>query len=206
MLREFILNILSLFYSTNLYQKLFLRKTFNINPILNLQLFSPMYFVGHAVLAGEFNILGQLYQINDFKNLTVLNSKEIEFIHRFAWLPNFSVLQTLESATKSAYLVENWLNQYAEYNEKVWNLSVLSERVFHIIVNYNFLMRSNNTVAMSKLDKYLTVQINHLLNAYKKYGFHNDFHVAKALIAVSFVKDTEIDKMLMESGFALLKK
>lgn len=205
MFKEFILNILNLFYSTSLYQKVFLRKTFNINPILNLQLFSPMYFVGHSVLAGEFNILGQLYQINDFKNLAVLNSKEIEFIHRFSWLPNFAVLQTIEAATKSVFLVENWLNQYSEYDEKVWDLSVLSERVFHIIINYNFLMRSNNTVGMSKLDKFLTLQINHLLNAYKKFGAPNDFHVAKALIAVSFVKDKEIDKLLLEAGFTVLK-
>ncbi len=178
--------IMDYIFHTKYYAKKISRKPIK-SPINNIDYpyFNSLYNQGHNILYGEIELCGRKYNFIDFSDTNLLPESIVVELHKFYWIINLLVLDTKESIDKITSLVETWVHNHGKISYPAWNIDVLSERVFHLILCHIALEEKSNHFFANMLKVYLDQQINHLIFAYTNYYYNNKIKIYQALIMVS---------------------
>ncbi len=178
--------IMDYIFHSQYYAKKISRNTIK-SPINNIAYpyFNALYHQGHNILYGEIELFGRKYNFIDFSDTSFLPETIVLELHKFNWIINLLILDTQESIDKITSLIETWVHNHGKISYPAWNIDVLSERVFHLILCSGVLEGKSNHFFAHMLKVYLDQQINHLIFAYKNYHYHNKIKIYQALIMVS---------------------
>ena len=123
-------------------------------------------------------------------------------LHSFFWL--FSL--DLKSSKKTTQLVlESWINKNKDYNEKNWQIDILSKRIIAWISSSKLTYEESNEQYRDKFIKIIQKQINHLIIEIENSEWVDDKMIGCAaiiLVGISFDKKSRY----LNFGLNLLKK
>ena len=132
------------------------------------------------------------------------NLSEVDYrkLHSFFWL--FSLdLKSSKKNTQSVIL--NWIENNINYNNKNWEIDILSKRIISWISNSKLTYEDSNEIYKNKFNLIIQKQINHLINEIEKSKVVDNKIVGCAAIILTGLALNEKEKYL-NFGLSLLKK
>ena len=146
-------------------------------------------------------------KIEDFSLSTIWKNKSIkkedyEKLHNFFWLFTLD----LKSSNKITQLViSNWIDSNNKYNEKNWEIDVLSRRIIAWISNYKLTYEDSDDKYKKKFNEIIQKQTNHLKNEIDRSGNLDDKIIGcSAIILVGLCYRNK--SKYLDFGLNLLKK
>ncbi len=133
------------------------------------------------------------------KNLSEENYRKL---HSFFWL--FSLdLKSSKKNTQS--VIFNWIENNINYNNKNWEIDILSKRIISWISNSKLTYEDSNEIYKNKFNLIIQKQINHLINEIEKSNNIDNKIIGCAAIILTGLAFNEKEKYL-NFGLSLLKK
>jgi uncharacterized heparinase superfamily protein len=98
------------------------------------------------------------YTTNVWK-ITNLQEDKIKRLHNFCWLPALNIKTEKELG---CLILDQWINNFSNYNEKYWTLDVVTMRLIYWISSYEIIFKSSDLIFRSKVINNIVKQTKHL--------------------------------------------
>jgi uncharacterized heparinase superfamily protein len=91
----------------------------------------------------------------------ITNSEEnkIKKLHNFCWLPALNIKTEKELG---CLIIDQWINNFSNYNEKYWTLDVVTMRLIYWISSYEIIFKNSDLIFRSKVINNIVKQTKHL--------------------------------------------
>ena len=140
--------------------------------------------------------------LNSIWNNKNLSEENYRKLHSFFWL--FSLdLKSSKKNTQS--VIFNWIENNINYNNKNWEIDILSKRIISWISNSKLTYEDSNKIYKNKFNLIIQKQINHLINEIEKSNNVDNKIIGCAAIILTGLALNEKEKYL-NFGLSLLKK
>ncbi len=191
----------------NVFRNFYLNSNLYDNKISKFEKKSLEYKPSPSLLDCLIKYEKKKIKIDDLYLNSVWNNKNLsqndhKKLHSFFWL--FSLdLKSSKKITQSVLL--KWIIDNKKYNQKNWDLDILSKRVIAWISNSKLTYEDSNNDYKEQFNNIIQKQINHLINEIEKSEWIDDKMIGCAAIiltGLSFKKNEEY----LNFGLNLLKK
>jgi uncharacterized heparinase superfamily protein len=91
--------------------------------------------------------------------ITNLEEDKIKKLHNFCWLPALNIKTEKELG---CLIVDQWINNFSNYNEKYWTLDVVTMRLIYWISSYEIIFKNSDLIFRSKVINNIVKQTKHL--------------------------------------------
>jgi uncharacterized heparinase superfamily protein len=98
------------------------------------------------------------YTTNVWK-ITNLEEDKIKKLHNFCWLPALNIKTEKELG---CLILDQWINNFSNYNEKYWTLDVITMRLIYWISSYEIIFKNSDLIFRSKVINNIVKQTKHL--------------------------------------------
>ena len=98
------------------------------------------------------------YTTNVWK-ITNLEEDKIKKLHNFCWLPALNIKTEKELG---CLILDQWINNFSNYNEKYWTLDVVTMRLIYWISSYEIIFKNSDLIFRSKVINNIVKQTKHL--------------------------------------------
>ena len=159
------------------------------DPILGDQIVQGYYNLANKKIYSPEETLWQISNTNTFWQSEA---------HSFSWLRHLKARSGILARKHARLLILDWLKLYKNYNNKTWELEVLSRRVSAWITNFDFLLAEKDKNFSDILLKNLFKQIKFLRNQISKSYF--SFLEKKYGLEESSIKKIKILRALILSS------
>ena len=133
---------------------------------------------------------------------TEINKGDYNKLHNFFWL--FSIdLKSSNKITQS--IISNWIDLNQNYNQKNWEIDILSKRIIAWISNSKLTYNGSDKEYKDKFNNIIKKQINHLINEIDRSELMDDKMIGCSAIILTGLSYQNTDNYL-NYGQDLLKK
>jgi uncharacterized heparinase superfamily protein len=91
--------------------------------------------------------------------ITNLEEDKIKKLHNFCWLPALNIKTEKELG---CLIIDQWINNFSNYNEKYWTLDVVTMRLIYWISSYEIIFKNSDLIFRSKVINNIVKQTKHL--------------------------------------------
>jgi uncharacterized heparinase superfamily protein len=91
--------------------------------------------------------------------ITNLEENKIKKLHNFCWLPALNIKTEKELG---CLIIDQWINNFSNYNEKYWALDVVTMRLIYWISSYEIIFKNSDLIFRSKVINNIVKQTKHL--------------------------------------------
>ena len=91
--------------------------------------------------------------------ITNLEDDKIKKLHNFSWLPALNIKTEKELG---CLILDQWINNFSNYNEKYWTLDVVTMRLIYWISSYEIIFKNSDLIFRSKVINNIVKQTKHL--------------------------------------------
>ncbi|CAO6129560.1 Heparinase II/III-like [Candidatus Pelagibacterales bacterium] len=91
--------------------------------------------------------------------ITNLEDDKIKKLHNFSWLPALNIKTEKELG---CLIIDQWINNFSNYNEKYWTLDIVTMRLIYWISSYEIIFKNSDLIFRSKVINNIVKQIKHL--------------------------------------------
>jgi uncharacterized heparinase superfamily protein len=98
------------------------------------------------------------YTTNVWK-ITNLEENKIKKLHNFCWLPALNIKTEKELG---CLIIDQWINNFSNYNEKYWTFDVVTMRLIYWISSYEIIFKNSDLIFRSKVINNIVKQTKHL--------------------------------------------
>lgn len=91
--------------------------------------------------------------------ITNLEEDKTKKLHNFCWLPALNIKTEKELG---CLIVDQWINNFSNYNEKYWTLDVVTMRLIYWISSYEIIFKNSDLIFRSKVINNIVKQTKHL--------------------------------------------
>jgi uncharacterized heparinase superfamily protein len=98
------------------------------------------------------------FTTNIWKITNLENDKEKK-LHDFSWLPALNIKTEKELG---CLIVDQWINNFSNYNEKYWTLDIITMRLINWISSYDIIFKNSDLIFRSKVINNIVKQSKHL--------------------------------------------
>ena len=91
--------------------------------------------------------------------ITNLEEDKIKKLHNFCWLPALNIKTEKELG---CLILDQWINNFSNYNEKYWALDVVTMRLIYWISSYEIIFKNSDLIFRSKVINNIVKQTKHL--------------------------------------------
>ena len=159
------------------------------DPVLGDQLVQGYYNLANKKIYSPEETLWQISNTNTFWQSEA---------HSFSWLRHLKARSGSLARKHARLLILDWLKLYKNYNNKTWELEVLSRRISAWITNFDFLLAEKDKNFSDILLKNLFKQIKFLRNQTNKSYFY--FLEKKYGLEESSIKKIKVLRALILSS------
>ena len=129
----------------------------NIAPKFNYK--PSLHIINSLTSFNKKKIKIENLSLNSLWKLDSKNKLEFQNLHNFLWLISLDIKTNKTSAQT---IIENWIDNNHEFNEKTWKLDILSKRLIAWISNSNLTLSGSDLKYKEKFILSITKQTNHL--------------------------------------------
>tara|TARA_Y100000590_G_scaffold426645_1_gene535983 strand:+ start:530 stop:2164 length:1635 start_codon:yes stop_codon:yes gene_type:complete len=131
-----------------------------------------------------------------------IDDSDYKKLHNFFWL--FSIdLKSSNKITQS--IISNWIDLNQNYNQKNWEVDILSKRIIAWISNSKLTYNGSNKEYKDKFNNIIKKQINHLINEIDRSEFMNDKMIGCSAVILSGLSYQNTNNYI-DYSFDILKK
>ncbi len=91
--------------------------------------------------------------------ITNLENDKTKKLHDFGWLPALNIKTEKELG---CLIVDQWINNFSNYNEKYWTFDVITMRLINWISSYDIIFKNSDLIFRSKVINNIAKQAKHL--------------------------------------------
>ena len=91
--------------------------------------------------------------------ITNLENDKTKKLHNFGWLPALNIKTEKELG---CLIVDQWINNFSNYNEKYWTFDVITNRLINWISSYDIIFKNSDLIFRSKVINNIIKQAKHL--------------------------------------------
>jgi uncharacterized heparinase superfamily protein len=91
--------------------------------------------------------------------ITNLERDKTKKLHNFCWLPALNIKTEKELG---CLIIDQWINNFSNYNEKYWALDVVTMRLIYWISSYEIIFKNSDLIFRSKVINNIVKQTKHL--------------------------------------------
>ena len=91
--------------------------------------------------------------------ITNLENDKTKKLHDFGWLPALNIKTEKELG---CLIVDQWINNFSNYNEKYWTFDVITMRLINWISSYDIIFKNSDLIFRSKVINNIVKQAKHL--------------------------------------------
>ena len=91
--------------------------------------------------------------------ITNLENDKTKKLHDFSWLPALNIKTEKELG---CLIVDQWINNFSNYNEKYWTFNVITMRLINWISSYDIIFKNSDLIFRSKVINNIVKQAKHL--------------------------------------------
>ena len=91
--------------------------------------------------------------------ITNLEKDKTKKLHNFCWLPALNIKTEKELG---CLIIDQWINNFSNYNEKYWTLDVVTMRLIYWISSYEIIFKNSDLIFRSKVINNIVKQTKHL--------------------------------------------
>jgi len=91
--------------------------------------------------------------------ITNLDEDKTKKLHNFCWLPALNIKTEKELG---CLIIDQWINNFSNYNEKYWALDVVTMRLIYWISSYEIIFKNSDLIFRSKVINNIVKQTKHL--------------------------------------------
>ena len=91
--------------------------------------------------------------------ITNLENDKTKKLHDFGWLPALNIKTEKELG---CLIVDQWINNFSNYNEKYWTFDVITSRLINWISSYDIIFKNSDLIFRSKVINNIVKQAKHL--------------------------------------------
>ena len=91
--------------------------------------------------------------------ITNLEKDKTKKLHNFCWLPALNIKTEKEIG---CLIIDQWINNFSNYNEKYWTLDVVTMRLIYWISSYEIIFKNSDLIFRSKVINNIVKQTKHL--------------------------------------------
>lgn len=91
--------------------------------------------------------------------ITNLDEDKTKKLHNFCWLPALNIKTEKELG---CLIIDQWINNFSNYNEKYWALDVVTKRLIYWISSYEIIFKNSDLIFRSKVINNIVKQTKHL--------------------------------------------
>lgn len=91
--------------------------------------------------------------------ITNLENDKAKKLHDFSWLPALNIKTEKELG---CLIVDQWINNFSNYNEKYWTLDIITARLINWISSYEIIFKNSDLIFRSKVINNIVKQAKHL--------------------------------------------
>ncbi len=91
--------------------------------------------------------------------ITNLENDKTKKLHDFGWLPALNIKTEKELG---CLIVDQWINNFSNYNEKYWTFDVITNRLINWISSYDIIFKNSDLIFRSKVINNIVKQAKHL--------------------------------------------
>ena len=91
--------------------------------------------------------------------ITNLDEDKTKKLHNFCWLPALNIKTEKELG---CIIIDQWINNFSNYNEKYWALDVVTMRLIYWISSYEIIFKNSDLIFRSKVINNIVKQTKHL--------------------------------------------
>ena len=91
--------------------------------------------------------------------ITNLEDDKIKKLHNFSWLPALNIKNEKELG---CLIIDQWINNFSNYNEKYWTLDIVTMRLIYWISSYEIIFKNSDLIFRSKVINNIVKQTKHL--------------------------------------------
>jgi uncharacterized heparinase superfamily protein len=91
--------------------------------------------------------------------ITNLEEDKTKKLHNFCWLPALNIKTEKELG---CLIIDQWINNFSNYNEKYWALDVVTMRLIYWISSYEIIFKNSDLIFRSKVINNIVKQTKHL--------------------------------------------
>ena len=91
--------------------------------------------------------------------ITNLENDKTKKLHDFGWLPALNIKTEKELG---CLIVDQWINNFSNYNEKYWTFNVITNRLINWISSYDIIFKNSDLIFRSKVINNIVKQAKHL--------------------------------------------
>ena len=91
--------------------------------------------------------------------ITNLDEDKTKKFHNFCWLPALNIKTEKELG---CLIIDQWINNFSNYNEKYWALDVVTMRLIYWISSYEIIFKNSDLIFRSKVINNIVKQTKHL--------------------------------------------
>ena len=91
--------------------------------------------------------------------ITNLENDKTKKLHDFGWLPALNIKTEKELG---CLIVDQWINNFSNYNEKYWTFDVITMRLINWISSYDIIFKNSDLIFRSKVINNIVKQTKHL--------------------------------------------
>jgi len=91
--------------------------------------------------------------------ITNLEKDKTKKLHNFCWLPALNIKTEKELG---CLIIDQWINNFSNYNEKCWTLDIVTMRLIYWISSYEIIFKNSDLIFRSKVINNIVKQTKHL--------------------------------------------
>ena len=91
--------------------------------------------------------------------ITNLEKDKKKKLHNFCWLPALNIKTEKEIG---CLIIDQWINNFSNYNEKYWTLDIVTMRLIYWISSYEIIFKNSDLIFRSKVINNIVKQTKHL--------------------------------------------
>lgn len=91
--------------------------------------------------------------------ITNLENDKAKKLHDFSWLPALNIKTEKELG---CLIIDQWINNFSNYNEKYWTLDIITARLINWISSYDIIFKNSDLIFRSKVINNIVKQAKHL--------------------------------------------
>ena len=175
------------FYLINQTRKIYLNSTYYNKKISSIDEKSLDYKPSNSLFNCLINYEKKRKKIEEFYLNSIWSNNKIKDndynkLHSFFWLFTLD-LKSSKKITQSILL--NWIESNQKYNQKNWEIDILSKRIISWISNSKLTYEDSSLDYKKKFNHIIKKQINHLINEISRSELVDDKMIGCSAIVLS---------------------